>query len=177
MTSSAAERYSKRYRHWDVEELGWKYNLDNIRASLLLPQVGKMDSHCARRREIAARYDEAFAAVDGIDVMTVPKPAWSARHLYTICVDAARRDEMLVDLQEQGIGVAVNYRAVHLLHYFRRRFGFRRGDLPAAESIGDRTISLPLYHTLTDEQVERVIQAATVTALDDERRRAVMPAR
>ncbi|UCG15677.1 MAG: DegT/DnrJ/EryC1/StrS family aminotransferase [Phycisphaerales bacterium] len=177
MTTSAAERYAKRYRHWDVGELGWKYNLDNIRASLLLPQVGKMDSHCARRRKIAARYDEAFAAVDGIDVMNVRNPAWSARHLYTVCVNAAGRDDMLVDLQEQGIGVAVNYRAVHLLQYFRRLFGFRRGDLPAAESIGDRTISLPLYSKLTDEQVEQVIQATTDTVFGYERRSAVALAR
>ena len=72
---------------------------------------------------------------------------------------------------------AVNYRAVHLLRYFRRLFGFRRGDLPTAESIGDRTISLPLYSKLTDEQVERVITAVTNTVSGYERRGAVALAR
>ena len=61
----------------------------------------------------------------------------------------------------RGIGVAVNYRAVHLLQYFTRQFGCRRGDLPVAEAIGDRTVSLPFYTQLTDRQIRRIIQAVT----------------
>ncbi len=159
ITSSAAERYGHRYRHWDMEVLGWKYNLDNIRASLLLSQIRRMDAQCARRREIAMRYEQAFAAIDGVDVVAVPEPGWSARHLYTIWVDPNRRDDILVALQDSGIGVAVNYRAVHLLRYYAEHFGHRRGDLPVAESIGDRTISLPLYPGLTNAQADRVIDA------------------
>jgi UDP-4-amino-4-deoxy-L-arabinose-oxoglutarate aminotransferase len=163
MTTSAAERYGKRYQHWDMDSFGWKYNLDNIRASLLLPQIRKLDAHCRRRREIAARYQHAFAAVQGVDYPEVPDEDWSARHLFTIWVGPDRRDDILTGLQERGIGVAVNYRAVHLRSYYAERFGHRRGDLPVAESIGDRTISIPLYPRLTDEEVDRVIRAVTET--------------
>ncbi|MBN2560290.1 MAG: DegT/DnrJ/EryC1/StrS family aminotransferase [Phycisphaerae bacterium] len=169
ITSTAAERYGKRYRHWDMEELGWKYNLDDVRASLLLPQIQRLDPRWARRREIAARYDEAFATIDDIDVPAVPEPAWSARHLYTIWVNPERRDDILIGLQRRGIGVAVNYRAIHLLRYYAKRFGHRRGDLPVAESIGDRTISIPLYPRLTDEQVDRVIGAVKETVSTEAR--------
>ncbi len=58
-----------------------------------------------------------------------------------------------------SIGVAVNYRAVHLTKYYRERFGFRRGMFPNAERIGDSTITLPLWPAMTDEQVDEVIAA------------------
>ena len=165
MTTSAAERFGKRYQHWDMESFGWKCNLDNIRASLLIPQIRKLYPHCRRRRAIAARYEQAFSNLPGVEFPEVVDQSWSARHLFTIWVDPDRRDDILTGLEEHGIGVAVNYRAVHLRRYYAERFGYRRGDLPAAEAIGDRTISIPLYPRLTEEEVQRVIDAVTsVTA-------------
>ncbi len=155
---SAAERYAGRFRHWDLIEAGWKYNLDNIRASLLVPQIRRLDERWARRREIAERYEQAFAAHPRIAMPRVDTPLASARHLFTIWVDPLRRDRIAAALRERGIGVAVNYRAVHLLRHYRETYGYRRGELPVAEQIGDRTLSLPLYPKLTDAQVERVIR-------------------
>ncbi len=163
MTSSAADRYHKPYRHWDMDEPGWKYNLDNIRGALLVPQIRKLDEQCARRREICARYEDAFAGLAGLDMPLVQKASWSARHLFPIWVDANRRDKIIAELERRGISVVVNYRAIHLLRYFRTSFGFRRGDLPHAESIGDRTLSLPLFPQMTDDEVERVIAAVVET--------------
>ncbi len=157
MTSDAWSRYGKQYRHWDMDELGWKYNLDNIRASLLTPQIRRLDEMCARRRAICARYEEAFADIENLGFPRVDAPDASARHLFPIWVDAARRDDSIADLQERGIGVTVNYRAIHLMRYYAKRYGYLPGSLPAAESIGARTLSLPLFPDMTDEQVERVI--------------------
>ncbi len=154
---AAADRYSGAFRHWDLLEAGWKYNLDNIRASLLLPQIRRLDERWARRRQIAERYEQAFAGHPRIEFPRVDAPLASARHLFTIWVDPRRRDRIAATLRERGIGVAVNYRAVHLLTHYREKYGYRRGELPVAESIGERTLSLPLYPKLTDEQVERVI--------------------
>lgn len=159
MTTTAADRHHKRYQHWDVPEPGWKYNLDNIRAALLLPQIAGMKGRWERRRNISSRYEEAFDAMAGVDVQAVDEEHATARHLFPIWVDPAKRDEIIGRLQDRNIGIAVNYRAVHLLRYFAQRFGYKRGALPVAESIGDRTISIPLYPKLTDEQVERVIEA------------------
>jgi len=169
LTTSAYERYGRRYQHWDMPQWGWKYNLDNIRAALLLPQIRRLDERWARRRQIAARYETALAQVPGVDYPRVPDPFWSARHLFPIWVAAGRRDQIMAGLQSRGIGVAVNYRAVHLLEYYARRFGYRRGALPAAESIGDRTLSLPCYPRLTDEQVERVIAAVAEVVTQEQR--------
>jgi UDP-4-amino-4-deoxy-L-arabinose-oxoglutarate aminotransferase len=70
-----------------------------------------------------------------------------------------RRDETLWALQKWGIGVAVNYRAIHLLTYYRDRFGFKSGAFPNAERIGDSTISPPLYPRMSDDVVAMVIAA------------------
>lgn len=158
MTTTASDRYGKRYKHWDMDELGWKYNLDNIRAALIPPQIRKLDDHWRRRRAIAERYERAFADFPGVEMPAVEQPVWSARHLFPIWVERGRRDATVHELQQRGIGVTVNYRAVHLLRYYQREFGHRPGDLPAAEMIGDRTLSLPFFPQMSDEQVERVIE-------------------
>ena len=75
-----------------------------------------------------------------------------------------RRDEILWKLQDKHIGVAVNYRAIHLLRYYRAILGAREGMFPIAEAIGQRTISLPLYPNLTDGEVDHVIE--TVRSID-----------
>jgi dTDP-4-amino-4,6-dideoxygalactose transaminase len=74
-------------------------------------------------------------------------------------VDPSRRDEILGRLQEAGIGVAVNFRAIHLLTYYQQTFGFERGAFPNAELIGDSTITLPLYPSLQTDAVRYVAQS------------------
>ena len=83
----------------------------------------------------------------------------SARHLYTIWVDPKKRDQVLHKMFEHQIGVAVNYRSVHNLTFFRNTFGFRQKDFPNANRIGESTITLPLYPKLTDSEVEYVIES------------------
>lgn len=166
MTRNAADRYAGKYQHWDMEELGWKYNLSDILAALLLPQLPKLALRHRRREEICRRYEAAFGETDGIRFPTVPEGAVSARHLFTIWVDPQRRDAILAGIQARGVGVAVNYRAVHLMKFYRERFGFRRGMFPEAERIGDSTITLPLWPAMSDAQVDEVI--AAVLAAENE---------
>jgi dTDP-4-amino-4,6-dideoxygalactose transaminase len=161
MSKGAADRYSGSYQHWDMVELGRKANLPDLLAALLLPQLSGLADRLARREAIARRYEQAFNAMQGVDFPRVPQGAVSGRHLFTIWVK--RRDEFMQGLQKRGIGVAVNYRAIHLLSYYRERFGFKPGDFPNAERIGDSTISLPMYPGLSDQEVERVIQAVAET--------------
>jgi dTDP-4-amino-4,6-dideoxygalactose transaminase len=159
MSRNAADRYAGKYQHWDMERLGYKYNLSDIQASMLLPQLPKLAARLARREEICRRYEAAFASMPGVQFPVVPEGATSARHLFTIWVDADSRDTVLASIQRRGVGVAVNYRAVHLTRYYRERFGFARGDFPHAEAIGDRTITIPLWPAMTDADVDEVIEA------------------
>ena len=159
MSKNAADRYAGKYQHWDMERLGYKYNLSDVNAALLTPQLPKLAERLRRREEICRLYEAAFREAPGVSFPIVPKGMTSGRHLFTIWVDPEKRDAMLAGIQARGVGVAVNYRAVHLTKFYRERFGFRRGMFPAAERIGDSTITIPLWPAMTDAQVDEVIVA------------------
>ena len=158
MSRSAADRYTAKYQHWDMELLGYKANMFDIQAALLIPQLARIDELRDRKEAICQRYEKLFSAA-GIEYPAVVSGSRSARHLFTVWAPPGRRDEMLSSLQGSGVGVAVNFRAIHLLKYYRETFGFRPGDLPVAEEIGDRTITIPLYAKLSDDEVEYVVDS------------------
>ncbi len=151
---SAADRYTKKYEHWNMKLLGWKYNISDIQSAVLIGQLERIDKLRERRKEIAQFYEKAFDLA-GIEYIRVPSTVKPAYHLFTILVE--QRDEVLHGLQESGIGVAVHYRPIHLHSYYRNSFGYREGDFPIAEYIGKRTISIPLYPKLTDKEIDYVI--------------------
>lgn len=159
MSKGASERYSKRYEHWDMEMLGWKYNMDNIQAALLLNQLENIEKYWQRREEICRMYEEAFKDNVNLSCLKVLPDSKSARHIFAILVSPEKRDRVLWQLQERQIGVAVNFRAIHLLTYYRQTYGYKRGMFPIAERIGDSTITLPLYPKLSNEEVRYIIQA------------------
>jgi dTDP-4-amino-4,6-dideoxygalactose transaminase len=165
LSKEAASRYNTdRYQHWDMLELGYKANLSDIQAALLLGQLPRLDAQLARREAICRAYEKAFADIPGLDFPRVPTGARSARHLFTIWAPPELRDDALRGLQERGVSVAVNYRAMHLLTYYAARFGYVPGSFPVAELIGDRTITLPMYPAMSDEDVEHVIGAVREVA-------------
>ena len=166
MSKGAADRYSKRYEHYDMELLGWKYNMDNIQAALLLNQIDNIERNLATREEICKTYEQAFDGVPGVTCMKVLPGSRSARHLFTILVPPDKRDTVLGRLQDRGIGVAVNFRAVHLMSYYRQHYGYKRGTFPVAEEIGDSTITLPLYPKLTAEEISYVIEGVKHACAD-----------
>ena len=155
---SAADRYTKRYQHWDMPVLGWKYNMDNIQAALLIGQLQRVDSLWEKRESIYKKYQKAFYPLTNIGLLETVPDCRHAMHLFTMHVPDQRRDKIMFSLQEKGIGVAVNYRPIHLLKYYRTHFGYKEGDFPMAEKIGSRTISLPLYPLLKDEEADYVIK-------------------
>lgn len=157
LSSSAIDRYTSRFEQYDVNLFGWKYNMDNIHAAILIEQLKKVDRLLIRRGEIYNRYREALSNVEGIELHSMLPEMAHAYHLFTILVDPERRDSIMEELQQRGIGVSLNFRPVHLMTYYRERFGFRPGMFPAAEYIGARTISLPLYPKLTEVEIEYVI--------------------
>jgi len=155
---TAAERYTKKYQHYDMTILGWKYNMANIQAGLLLNQLDLITERLEKREALCRIYEDAFADVEGIAFPKVLPYSRSARHMFTIWVDPDRRDDIMWKIQEQGIGVAINFRPIHLMAYYRDRYGFRPGMFPNAENIGARTITLPLYPQLATAEIEYVIE-------------------
>lgn len=159
MSTGASERYAVRYQHYDMEFLGFKCNMSNILAALLIHQLARIAGSLKRRNVIAKTYSKGFQSNPAIRLLNVLPRSKHARHLFTILVDPSRRDAYLHQLQDAGVGVAVNFRAIHLMKYYREKYGYRRGDFPISERIGDSTISLPLYPRLRDKEVAYVIAA------------------
>ena len=157
INKEAADRYIKEYEHWDLLELGWKYNMSNIQAALLIPQIKKIEQYWKRREQVYTRYRDAFSDLENIHLPRLYVNAKSGYHLFTIWVDPKKRDVVMKRLQKKGIGVAVNYRAIHLLTKFKQVFRKRQGSFPVAEGIGDSTISLPFYPKLKEYEIDYVI--------------------
>jgi UDP-4-amino-4-deoxy-L-arabinose-oxoglutarate aminotransferase len=159
MTKTAHDRHQEGYLHWDMVELGWKYNMDNIDAAILLPQMDRLDANLAKREALAACYEEQLARVPGVSWPKTLPGVRHPHHLFTIWVEGGRRDEVVDGLQRRGIPVVVNYRAIHLLTYFRQTLGYGPGDFPSAELIGDMTVSLPFYPNMPLEHVDFIAGA------------------
>lgn len=154
MSKSAADRYTAKYKHWNMEALGFKGNMNDIQAAMLLPQLRKIDDVLVRKEEICSYYESRFEKA-GIEFPQTLEGTKSGRHLFTFWAPEDRRDEFLTKLQDKGIGVAVNFRAIHTLQWYQEYLE-AEPNLPIATSIGRRTITIPMYPSLTDEEVEYV---------------------
>jgi len=159
MDRSAAERYQKDDPTYEITMMGWKYNMDNIQAALLIGQLERVGSLHRKRQRLAARYRAGLSAVRGIKLMAVSPNSTHAHHLFTILVPPGQRNEFIRRMNARGIGVSVHYFPIHLHRYFRDTFGYRRGMFPKAEQIGDRVVALPLYPKLKAAEADYVIRS------------------
>jgi len=166
MTKSAADRHREGYQHWDMKILGWKYNMDNIQAAILIPQLQRLVVKLVDRERLARRYNERLGRLNWLQIPAVPKDTVHARHLYPVWIDAALRDRMIKGLQERGVQTVVNYRAIHQTSYLRQELGYKDGAFPIAESIGDRAISLPFYPGMPDDYIDIVCDAVEQVAAE-----------
>jgi len=163
MTRPAWSRYqSVQPSRYDVVTPGFKYNMMDLQAAIGLHQLVAIERHAARRRSIASRYDALCDRLPVSRFAPVPAGTVHAHHLYTILIDHAgvpSRDDVALALSRAGVASSVHFPAVHLHQFYRERFGFRRGQFPAAEHIADTVLSLPLSPALVEAQVEQVVTA------------------
>jgi dTDP-4-amino-4,6-dideoxygalactose transaminase len=151
------------YKHYQVVECGFKYNMMDLQAAIGLPQLAKVDAHWLRRQAIWNRYQQAFADLP-ITLPAEPEPATRhGYHLYTVMIDEARcgiaRDAFLDAMNAARIGTGVHYLSIPEHPYYQQTFGWRPQQWPQALRLGRQTVSLPLSPALTDSEVERVIAA------------------
>jgi len=147
---------------YEMVALGYNYRLPDINCVLGLSQMEKLDAWLARRRGIAARYREAFAAMPAVETLAVlphTEPAW---HLFTIKLNLEMlrvgRKEVFAALRAENIGVNVHYIPVHW-HPYYQQLGYKRGLCPAAEAAYERIITLPMFPAMSDADVDDVIAA------------------
>jgi perosamine synthetase len=149
--------------YYEIVAPGYKYNLGDMAAALGLAQLERAETMRKRREEIARRYDESFRGIDALELL-VPRPdRTNAHHLYVIKIVGrllhVDRNGFIEALRSRGIGVSVHFIPLHVHPYYRETFRYRPESLPVAYDAYLRSISLPIYSAMTDEQVERVIDA------------------
>jgi dTDP-4-amino-4,6-dideoxygalactose transaminase len=152
------------FRHYDITEPGHKWNMFDLQAALGLAQIDRLEPSLARREAIVARYEAGLGTHPAIDLLRTRPHVRSARHLFMIRLrpGALRidRDAVLDALKAEGIGVAVHYRALPQLSWFREGLGDADPSrFPVATAAGDSVVSLPLFPSMTDRDVDDVLAA------------------
>ncbi|HEX3175188.1 MAG TPA: UDP-4-amino-4,6-dideoxy-N-acetyl-beta-L-altrosamine transaminase [Methylomirabilota bacterium] len=147
---------------YDMQVLGYNYRLTDLQCALGLSQLPKLDDWVARRRAIAARYTAALAALPAVETPTVlgdREPAW---HLYVVRLHLDRlrvdRAQVFRALRAENIGVNVHYVPVPW-HSYYAALGYRKGSWPVAEAAYARMLTLPIFPTMTDTDVDDVVEA------------------
>ena len=151
--------YDSRWFHHP--RLGFNYRLTDLQAALGIAQLEKLDRLLALRSEVAARYGELLAGVDGVEAPLADdddhRRSW---FVYVVMLaEGLDRDAVLERLGAQGIEAAHYVPAVHLQPYMRERYGFAEGMCPVAEDACSRTLALPFYPQLQAADQERVVAA------------------
>ncbi|MGD0497264.1 MAG: DegT/DnrJ/EryC1/StrS family aminotransferase [Bryobacteraceae bacterium] len=164
MSRDAWKRYTDAGSwYYEVVELGFKYNMTDVQAALGIHQLRRLEGFIARRQQIAAAYDRAFA---GLPEVSIP-PRLSGRnhvfHLYPIRLRTERlrlnRAQFIEQLTARNIGSSVHFIPLHRHPLYRDRYGCRPEQFPVAEEIYQGLLSLPLYPKMTDQDVADVIAA------------------
>ncbi|MBE0447283.1 MAG: DegT/DnrJ/EryC1/StrS family aminotransferase [Actinobacteria bacterium] len=164
MSKDAWKRFrDEGFKHYQVVECGFKYNMMDLQAAIGIHQLARVEANWLHRQKIWNRYQQAFADLP-ITRPSDPEPyTRHAHHLYAILVDEQRagitRDRLLDAMTAQNIGIGVHYLSIPEHPYYQHSFGWKPDDYPNAMRIGRQTVSLPISAKLTDKDVEDVIGA------------------
>lgn len=156
---------------YEMQELGYNYRLTDLQCALGLSQLDRLDVMLARRREIVAAYNAAFAGLEWLITPGLRNPADAATtswHLYAVQMDfkalGRSRVQVMAALRAAGIGTQVHYIPVHLQPWYRKTYGYGPGKCPVAEAYYERALSLPLFPAMTDADVTHVITSVKALA-------------
>lgn len=164
ITREKEQFYDQTQGGWYYEQqyLGYNYRLTDIQAALGTSQMSKIDLFIKRRREIVQYYNKAFSSFSQIITPYEQEDRVSGYHIYVIRLDlkaiSGTRKEIFEALQAEGIGVNIHYIPVYYHPYYKEK-GYKRGICPVAEQIYEEILTLPLFPSMTDKDVEDVIRA------------------
>jgi dTDP-4-amino-4,6-dideoxygalactose transaminase len=148
---------------YEVLQAGYKYNMTDIAAAIGLQQLARSGWLLERRRAIAQRYTEAFSYWPELETPPNPAHIEHAWHLYMLRLHLERltitRDAFIQALKQANIGTSVHFIPLHLHPFYRDTYQLVAEDFPAALHAYQREVSLPIYPSMTDEDVEDVIAA------------------
>ncbi|MGB4270549.1 MAG: DegT/DnrJ/EryC1/StrS family aminotransferase [Spirochaetota bacterium] len=168
MNRDAWKRYDRGGSwQYDIEEMGYKYNMTDIAAAMGLSQLKKVEMLQKKREAIASKYNDAFATSEAL-IPYVIKEGISAWHLYPLKINlealTISRDDFIIKLEERGIKTSVHFIPLYRFSYFVKRSGNLEAMFPGSEWVFAREISLPIFPSMTDEQINYVIESVLAIA-------------
>lgn len=140
--------------YYEIDELGFKYHMNDINAALGLVQLGRLEASNKKRRKLAERYTKKLSNLEGIETPTVKPGMVTSQHNYAIRCD--KRDELHLHLRDHGISSGVHYLPLYLHPYYQKRY--RNVYLPVTEKEWQRILLLPLYPQLTAKEQNNIIK-------------------
>lgn len=153
--------------YYEQIDLGYNYRMTDMQAALIISQLDKLEMFSKRRKEIVARYDEAFSMLEGIVVQKEIPDSDTTRHLYILRIEPEKfevdRRRFFEALGAENVCCNVHYIPTYYFPYYEK-LGYQKGICPNAEKLYDEIITLPLYYAMTDEDVESVISAVSKIA-------------
>lgn len=162
--------------YYEMQDLGYNYRITDMQCALGITQMNKLNRSIYKRNQIAKFYEEQLKDIEWLklplgyfskdwleeekykDLREKPENI-NSYHLFPILLENAEERKRFFDyMRENNIFVQVHYIPLHLMPYYRKKFGFKKGDFPVAENYYSREVSLPMYPTLTKEELEYIIK-------------------
>jgi dTDP-4-amino-4,6-dideoxygalactose transaminase len=140
--------------------LGYNYRLNEMSAALGLSQMGRIDELITNRQKVAGRYNQCLSQIDGVEIPHIsPSTSRMSWFVYVIRIkEHINRDRTAAKLEQAGIPVRPYFLPIHLQPYMVERFGYKEGDFPITEDLGQRGLALPFSSSMTEEQVDIVCE-------------------
>jgi dTDP-4-amino-4,6-dideoxygalactose transaminase len=160
MTSLTWDRHKGHAWSYDVVELGYNYRIDEIRASLGLVQLGKLERNNAQRRHLSHLYrDLLLEHTPSIIIPFEDNPGLSAAHIMPIVLPPeTKRLNFMEHMKKQGIQTSIHYPPIHKFKSYENNNNVNKVKLPITEDVANRELTLPLYPTLTEDEVNEVVK-------------------
>ena len=148
--------YFSSTEHMDYISLGYNFRMSTMTAALGISQLERIDRIIQMRRENASYLTEKLSQIDEIRIPGEPDGLFHLYQMYTIRINGEEdvRENLRVYLNQNGIGAKVYFDPIHLSMFYRREFGCQDGDLPLTESISQKVLTLPMYPTLTKDEMD-----------------------
>lgn len=163
MTKGALDREKRADWHYDITDLGYNYRLNEIQAALGVSQLERAEDGVKKRVEAAKYYTRKLSKIDGIVAPYEAKNRTHIYHLYVIKILGEKRgltrNELFKRLSHRGIGLSVHYTPLHLMTFYKKTVGCTTGSFPNAEEAYRQVLSLPIFPTITRDQIDRVVNS------------------
>jgi len=147
--------------YYEMQELGFNYRMTDFQCALGLSQLKKLSKFIKKRKKIAKIYDSKFINNNNFIIPRVGKKYSHAYHLYPLQINFTKieqKKKLFKELHKKKINLQVHYIPIHLQPYYKKKYGFKKGDYPVAEQFYIRELSLPIYYSLKKKEINKVVK-------------------